>query len=150
MNPYKLLSVSGGWHILKGDDVLWPEPNEDNAKVLFSLLVQEIEPLLERTEALQSYHNQRELLIRKINDCQTIEQVQDLLQDNHLRGLADIFDLPFQDNDAAQKERIEAFDKENHHLRKMLENVLGLRSWLGLQLLKGDIERLLKKEETNG
>jgi hypothetical protein len=48
----------------------------------------------------------------------------------------------FESNDHAMK--------ENFRLREMLQNVLGLRSWLGIQLLKKDIEKLLKKEETNG
>jgi hypothetical protein len=41
-------------------------------------------------------------------------------------------------------------EKENFYLRKMLQNVLGLRNWIEFQLLRGDIEKLLKKEESNG
>ena len=37
--------------------------------------------------------------------------------------------------------------KENVNLRKMLKQVLGLRNWLEFQLLRVDIEKLLKKDE---
>lgn len=55
MSEYKLQRVPGGWNILKGDAVLWPEPNEDTATVIFSLLTDETQPLLKQIASLEQY-----------------------------------------------------------------------------------------------
>lgn len=57
MSEYKLLKVSGGWNVLKGDSVLWPEPSEETALIIFSLLEQETTAQAREIAALQAKRN---------------------------------------------------------------------------------------------